>query len=210
MKNTGTDISADNYNAKFSVGQYVKFGIYRQTASPKSNEPIEWQVLDREGDNALLLSRSCLDVREYNRTQEDCTWETCLLRGWLNDGFINRAFSAEEQTAILMKDVDNSAGQGNPEYSEEHVDGGNNTQDKVFLLSCAEANQYLEIGSEQAKTSLTEFALLAAGSDNEKSSTSAAPEQIQKPLELTYRRTADAAKKTLDKGYAGCVALSSL
>lgn len=201
MKNAGTDVSADDYNAEFSVGQYVKFGMYRQTESPKNNEPIEWQVLDRDGDNALLLSRSCLDVQGYN--EEACTWETSWLRRWLNGEFLNTAFSAKEQTAILLTDVDNSAGQGNPKYSEEHVDSGNNTQDKVFLLSYAEANKYLEVGSktngEKARTSLTEYALLAAGSNNEKSSTSAASEQIQKPLELTYRRTADASKKRLTK-----------
>lgn len=38
-----------------------------------------------------------------------------------------------------MTTVDNSKAQG---YSGYSTDGGNNTEDKVFLLSYAEANKY--------------------------------------------------------------------
>ena len=41
-----------------------------------------------------------------------------------------------------MTTVDNSKDQG---YSGYSTDGGNNTEDKVFLLSYAEANKYLGI-----------------------------------------------------------------
>ena len=41
--------------------------------------------------------------------------------------------------------MDNSSGQG---YSEWNTSGGNNTQDRVFQLSYAEANKYLDVTYE--------------------------------------------------------------
>ena len=41
-----------------------------------------------------------------------------------------------------MTEVDNSKSQG---YSEWNTDGGNNTEDQIFLLSYAEANKYLGV-----------------------------------------------------------------
>ena len=55
---------------------------------------------------------------------------------------MNKAFSSTEQSAILTTAVDNSSKQG---YSGDNANGGNNTQDKVFLLSYAEANKYLGV-----------------------------------------------------------------
>ena len=70
----------------------------------------------------------------------DTDWEKCTLRSWLNGEFLQSAFSAKEQAAILMTAVDNSASQG---YGKWNTDGGNNTRDQIFLLSYAEANWYL-------------------------------------------------------------------
>ena len=128
---------------KFSVGNYVTFGSYPQTAHGDDMTEIEWLVLAREGKKALLISRYGLDAQEYDSTYcTAITWETCSLRTWLNSTFLNKAFTATEQSAILMTNVDNSKTQGNSDYS---TDGGNNTEDKVFLLSYAEANKYLGI-----------------------------------------------------------------
>ena len=90
----------------------------------------------------MLLSKYVLDVQPYNEEFVDITWEKCTLRTWLNDTFINKAFTEEEQSAILMTEVDNSQSQC---YSGYDTDGGNDTQDRVFLLSYAEANEYLGV-----------------------------------------------------------------
>lgn len=127
-------------NAKFTVGNYVTFGTYPQTKAGKDATPIEWLVLARDGDKALLISRYGLDAQPYNKDHTSVTWETCTLRTWLNGTFYNKAFSSAEQAAILTTNVDNSKGQGY--WSTE---GGNNTQDKVFLLSYAEANKYFDV-----------------------------------------------------------------
>lgn len=129
-------------DAKFAVGNYVTFGEYPQTTAGEDMTPIEWLVLARDGDKALLISRYGLDAQPYNTDYTSVTWETCTLRKWLNGTFYNKAFSSAEQAAILTTDVDNSKNQC---YSGWNTSGGNNTQDKVFLLSYAEANKYFGV-----------------------------------------------------------------
>lgn len=129
-------------DAKFAVGNYVSFGTYPQTKAGNDATPIEWLVLARDGNKALLISRYGLDAQRYNKDTTSVTWETCTLRTWLNGTFYNKAFSSAEQAAILTTNVDNSKNQC---YSGWSTSGGNNTQDKVFLLSYAEANKYFGV-----------------------------------------------------------------
>ena len=121
---------------------YVTFGHYPQTAEGNDSTAIEWVVLQKEGNKALLISRYGLDAQPYNAEYTDATWETCTLRTWLNDTFMNKAFTEEEQKAILTANVDNSSIQG---YSGWSTHGGNNTQDQIFLLSYVEASKYFDV-----------------------------------------------------------------
>ena len=129
-------------DTKFTVGNYVTFGTYPQTALGNDQTPIEWLVLARDGRQALLISRYGLDAKPYNTKLSSTTWGKCTLRTWLNDTFLNKAFSSTEQTAILTTDVDNSKQQC---YSGWNPSRENDTKDKVFLLSYAEANKYFGI-----------------------------------------------------------------
>ena len=125
------------------VGDYVWFGSYEQdNDTSNGKEGIEWLVLDKQGNKVLLLSRYGLDAQPYNTEYEEITWENCTLRTWLNETFINNAFSSAEQQRILLTDVYNSRSQC---CSKWNTTGGNNTQDKIFLLSYAEANKYLDV-----------------------------------------------------------------
>ena len=127
------------------VGGYVTFGSYEQDNNiDNGREPIEWLVLDYDEvkHRVLLLSRYGLDAKPYNTDYADVTWEKCTLRKWLNDEFVNNAFNTAEQSAIQITEVDNSGSHG---YGIWNTDGGNNTQDKIFLLSYAEGRRYLGI-----------------------------------------------------------------
>lgn len=148
-------------NALFTVGNYVTFGRYPQTKDGNDSTPIEWAVLARDGSKALLLSHYGLETQPYNQVSANVTWEDCTLRAWLNDTFLNRAFTQEEQTAILLTDVDNSRAQG---YSSWATDGGSDTQDMVFLLSYADAQYYFGLvygdkNNRMARTNPTPYAL---------------------------------------------------
>ena len=137
---TITDSEESRYDQSAEVGDVITFGHYSQTASGTDSTPIEWIVLDVQGSEALLLSKHCLDNKQYHTEKCDITWEECSLRKWLNGTFINKAFSNNEQRAILLTFVDNSKSQGK---SGLDTNGGNNTQDRVFLLSYEQANRYL-------------------------------------------------------------------
>ncbi|MBQ3072557.1 MAG: TIR domain-containing protein [Oscillospiraceae bacterium] len=120
----------------------VKFGKYVQ----KNNclpEPIEWLLLAKEENKALVISKYALDCQQYNTSSTYVTWETCSLRKWLNNDFINAAFSKEEKALIPTVTVPADI---NPDY---YTYPGKATQDQVFLLSIAEANKYF--GSDSAR-----------------------------------------------------------
>ena len=127
------------------AGDIITFGRYPQTAEGTDQTPIEWIVLDVQDGKALLISLYGLDAKPYYPELADVTWEDCSLRNWLNSDFLNAAFTPEEQAAIPVTEVDNSADQG---FSEWHSISGNNTQDQVFLLSCTEANRYFGVTVE--------------------------------------------------------------
>lgn len=94
-------------------------------------EPVEWRVLSVNGDDAFLLADKCLDGKPYHTEYERVTWEECSLRKWLNADFYNEAFSSSEQAAILETAVVNG---NNP----DDVEGGNDTTDRIYLLSVNE------------------------------------------------------------------------
>lgn len=150
---TADEVKSEQKEVSTSTAEYkawdiIKIGSYKLDSNQKNGEkPIEWIVLDIQGDRALLLSRYGLDVKLYNEKSGDVSWETCSIRGWLNGEFLSTAFSTEEMSAILLADVDNSASQG---YEEWQTEGGNNTQDRIFLLSYAEANKYLGVAKGES------------------------------------------------------------
>lgn len=111
----------------------IYFGNYYQSNS-STKEPIKWRVLSVNGNDAFLLADQNLDAKPYNEKSTDVTWATCTLRTWLNDAFLNTAFTSAEQVAIKNTTVVND---DNPYYDTE---GGENTTDKVYLLSIAEAS----------------------------------------------------------------------
>ncbi len=109
-------------------------------------DAIKWRVLSVDGNDAFLIADCNLDSWLYNTTETDVTWETSTIRSWLNgydasyntnsidyssDNFIDKAFTSTEQDAINQVTVVNN---DNP-YGTE---GGNDTKDKVFLLSIEE------------------------------------------------------------------------
>ncbi len=121
-------------------GTLVTLGHYEQDCNMSNGaEEILWQVMERNGDELTLMSLYCLDAAPYNVEYADVTWETSTIRAYLNNDFYSAVFSAEEQEMILTTTVVNS---DNPVYG---TPGGNDTQDKVYLLSLAEVQKYWNI-----------------------------------------------------------------
>jgi hypothetical protein len=117
-----------------SVGDTVYFG------------DAYWRVLEVQDGQALLISQDILEQRAYNDEDTAVSWETCTLRAYLNGEFLNSHFSTEEQGRIALTEVINN---DNPEYG---TDGGADTQDKLFLLSIEEAEQYFSSDNDRIAT----------------------------------------------------------
>ncbi len=134
-----------------NIGDIITFGRYVQHKNGPP-EPIKWQVLAREGDTALIISKYALDCQQYNSYFKEITWESCSLRTWLNTTFLDSAFSKKEQELIIKSEV---SADNNPSIS---TPPGNNTIDKVFLLSVAEANKYFS-SDESRKCEPTDYTI---------------------------------------------------
>ncbi len=148
-------------NAKeFEIGKTVQFGRYEQDNDPSNGkETIEWLVLDREDDKALLISKNALDCQPFHTTYTSVPWESSSLRTWLNRTFLYEAFKIDEQKLIQSTQV---TADKNPKYD---TDPGNETTDKIFLLSVLETEHYL--GSEtERECSPTAYAIARGGYAN--------------------------------------------
>ena len=136
------------------VGDIIEFGRYEQDNDLSNGaEAIEWLVLDVSDGSALVTSRYGLDAKRYHDGREDVTWDTCTLRAWLNKHFYESAFDAPERKLILLTDVKNT---NNPKHG---TDGGNDTQDHVFLLSVDEAQRFF-MGDEARQLVLTDYSIM--------------------------------------------------
>ncbi len=130
-----------------AVGDVVVFGTYEMDGdTANGNEPIEWLVLDKSGDSLFVISLYAVASRVFTEgTDTAVIWETSSIRSWLNGEFYNAAFSTEEQAVVKTTTV---VAEKNPRY--EKLDAGKDTQDKLFLLSLQEAEQYFKDNAARA------------------------------------------------------------
>ena len=117
------------------VGDKIPFGRYPQGANGEV-EPLMWRVLAVESGRALLITDKLIDCVRYHETDTKVTWETCSLRRWMNNDFINKAFSSSEQMLIVTVTIPNQ------KSGIFGLKEGNPTSDKIFALSIDEAEKY--------------------------------------------------------------------
>ena len=122
------------------VGDLITIGRYEQDNDLDNGpEAIQWRVLDKKDGKLLVISDKALDYISYSYEWdqvEKSVWATSCSRGWLNNYFMQTAFTPAEQARISLSDIhtDPSPGFDN--------DPGPDTQDYVFLLSAQETEQY--------------------------------------------------------------------
>ncbi|MBO4373868.1 MAG: hypothetical protein J5829_02065 [Lachnospiraceae bacterium] len=126
------------------AGDYVEFGRYEQDCdSSNGPEPVEWKVLDVDGNRVLLISRYVLEQKEYciepYDIKWDVTWGDSTLRPWLNFDFYDMAFDDDEKKHIETTHLENK------EHPFRHTEGGADTDDRVFILSFEELEKYFDL-----------------------------------------------------------------
>lgn len=125
--------SSDAIPKNLSVGDSLTFGNS------------SWLVLERQGNKAFIcrfvIGNSYGDGSYYNKLGGATTWETCSLRKYLNSDFYN-SFTMPERKRILTTKV---VSDDNPDWD---TDGGNDTEDKIYILSETEVKKYYSLVSE--------------------------------------------------------------
>ena len=136
VKDTANGYTTTYDFSKVKKGDIIKFGSYEQDGNyANGKEPIEWIVVEKTKKQVLLLSKYALDCLQYNPSNSDdqrrvwSTWEDCTLRKWLNEKFYECAFNKTEKGMVKTTTLENF---DNVEWGSK---GGNDTEDKVFLLS---------------------------------------------------------------------------
>lgn len=145
-----------------AVGEVVTFG--------SADRPTEWQVLEKNGDELLLLSRSAVAMRQWSADSDDTTWAKSDIRDYLNNAFYESAFGKREQALIRQTTLDEEgtspyASDSDDAYDEDdgyYYDDGEGIDflsyapedsaavtDRLFLLNLAEVNRYLKTDAEK-------------------------------------------------------------
>ena len=140
---------------KHSVGEELRLGSYCYDASGQTQDLV-WQVLDIIEDRALIISREVLMFKRFHKDWGRMTWEECSLRKWLNEDFLQAAFTEEERQRIICRTIRNK------ENDLFGTDAGPDTEDYVFLLSMEEAREYYT-SDEERKAMATPHAAAEAG-----------------------------------------------
>ena len=103
---------------EYHAGALANFGNYYGE--------ITWLILEQKDDRVMMISRDVLDFQPYHKydfdKQVSAVWSRSYIKNWLNTEFLEQAFSAEQQDAI----IDTGIG-------------------RVFLLSSDEVNTYKKL-----------------------------------------------------------------
>ena len=114
-----------------NIGGKIQFGNYM-------GKNILWNILDKDSENIFIISSKAITCMPYNEELEYTTWESCSLRRWLNEEFLNLSFSEKELKNIVTTTVNPEK---NPLYNTNQ---GEKTYDKIFLLSISDFNNYYD------------------------------------------------------------------
>lgn len=117
------------------IGDIVKFGKYEQNDNTSDGaEDIEWYVLDKGEAGLTLISKDAIQNKLFCSENSKTSWVNSDLRKWLNEEFVNEAFSSNEIGMLRNRDNDNS--------------DGVHSLDFVYVLSREEAYSYFGITSD--------------------------------------------------------------
>ena len=165
------ETAAEDDLPPITIGDTVTFGHYEQDNDTSNGpEPIQWKVLDVQDGKALIISEKILARGAHRNWRIQghgyVTWETSLIRSWMNDDFYDVAFTDVEKKAIQLTDVKDEA---NPYTADADtrlkgirgivgkMEPGADTQDYVFSLSLSEFEKYFS-DPESAKAEMTDVA----------------------------------------------------
>lgn len=144
------------------IGDSVIYGYdhLHYKIDDRLNGILKWKIIDICDNKALLLAEFRIGIESFDGYYDDGDivgdyvknrneWEESCFRMYLNNDFLDGCFTSEEKNTILQTTVNNTGIPENelngidiPSYEEYIEYTGNDTQDKVFLLSFQEVLDY--------------------------------------------------------------------
>ena len=138
-------VMGEDYTQKiFDKYDTVLFGMQKSDLIGIFKQPIEWIILAKEKNKALLMTKYVIDCKAFDFVDienldriddsvkdnyKNIAWETCSLRKWLNEEFVKNSFTHDEIDNILDTTLEDTK-----------------TVDKVFCLNEAEYKKYFDNG----------------------------------------------------------------
>ena len=83
---------------KKSGFKVVKFGEYESSIG--TTEAMEWLILDKDLSSYLLINRYVIDCKNFNEEDTNIKFKDSTLNNWLNNEFLDKAFTTEEQSFL--------------------------------------------------------------------------------------------------------------
>ena len=133
------------------AGDKVYFGNY-YINSKDVKEPVLWQVLESDGQKALLITDYGVDNHCYHTEDTEITYENSSVRAFLNNELFENMFDESQKAAVIETEISNTP---NVEYGN-NTPAGNDTKDKLFLLSIDEA-RYLFADNKSRRMGVTPY-----------------------------------------------------
>ena len=99
-------------------------------------EDIEWEVIGREDDDLILISKYILDAEKLNNQHKICKYENSVIRKKLQNLY-NEYFNDKEKDLLIER---------NNENYKSILDGENGseiTKEKLFILSIDDIRKYI-------------------------------------------------------------------
>ena len=139
----------------------VEFGNYDMEVGYSG--PIEWLIVDRTENSYLLVSRYILDCKNYNDSDKEVIWENSTLNNWLNNYFLNVAFSTDEKAYLNSVKEFGLSGNSfvtllNVSSCEKYF-GLEDVEKNNYKLSAKATNWAISNGEEVVKESNTDYYL---------------------------------------------------
>ena len=133
----------------------VEFGSWFLDSTMETQK-LKWYVIEEDENSFLLLSVDCIDAIQANdQTGVEITWEKSSIREFLNGEFYEKCFTAKEKEMIQETVVHS---EGNVTY---HTVGGENTVDRVYVLSSRES--WDKVYGHLPEAEICQYALKKAG-----------------------------------------------
>ena len=99
--------------------------------------------IDESENRALIISKDIVARMPYHQPGGEITWEQCSLRQWLNTTYFE-SLPPEIKNRIVEVILET------PDNSKHGTAGGNDTRDRVFLLSLDEVNRHFKDNKARA------------------------------------------------------------